>query len=201
MEQIAHWSQTTTANVVYEISSTFVAQLETKMEKEQISRSELAKRLNKTTGRVSQVLNDPGNLGLNLIVEYARELGMKVSIVAYEDGDPKNENGPINPEVFVRCWEKQGCPANLFEVNEVKAMHSPTSAIVAAVPVTGAPYYIGIVYGAGQTNPPNPVTAGVLPKASSDWIIPGFPSIDDDWLGQPIPTTPQVGKEKVRDAA
>lgn len=206
MEQVAHWTQSTAANFVYEISSTFVAQLETKMEKKQISRSELARRLNKTTGRVSQVFNDPGNLGLNLIVEYARELGMKVSIIAYEDGDPHNEKGPINPEVFVKCWEKQGCPANLFEVNEIKGASVSTSAIVTTVPVTGTPHFIGVAYGTGPIIPPNPAAGGVFPKTSDNWIISGLPNIQlpniqKDWPHQPIPATSQVRKEKQRVAA
>ncbi len=137
MENVAHWTQNSIADFVYEISSAFVAQLETKMEKEQISRSQLASRLKKTTGRVSQVFNDPGNLGLKLIVEYARELGMKVSIVAYDDRDPNNEKGPINPEVFVKSWEKLGRPVNLFEVDSVGTTSVETKAITTTVPVGG----------------------------------------------------------------
>ena len=35
------------------------------------------------------------------MAELAQALGMKVSIVAYDDGDHKNARGPIDPEVFV----------------------------------------------------------------------------------------------------
>lgn len=143
MENVTHWTQNNIANFVYEISSTYVAQLETKMEKEKISRSQLASRLKKTTGRVSQVFNDPGNLGLRLIVEYARELGMKVSIVAYDDGDPNNEKGPVNPEVFVKCWEKQNCPANLFEVEKAETAAVLTNSITAEVPIAEGYYILG----------------------------------------------------------
>jgi hypothetical protein len=115
MTTATHWTQGSTDNFVYSISSSFTAQIECKMEKLGMSRSELAARLNKTTGRVSQVLNDPGNLGLKLIVEYARELDMKVSIVAYDDHDPNNYKGPIIPDVFVTCWENAGRPRDLFE--------------------------------------------------------------------------------------
>lgn len=145
MEKLVHWTQSSPAGFVYEISSTFVAQLETRMEKEKITRSQLASRLKKTTGRVSQVFNDPGNLGLKLIVEYARELGMKVSIVAYDDGDPKNEKGPINPDVFVKCWEKLGCPANLFEAEGTGRTSVVTSAITANV-AGAATTYFGFSY-------------------------------------------------------
>lgn len=116
MEKLAHWTQRSVADFVYNISSNFVAQLETRMEEKEISRSELAARMNKSNGRVSQVFNNPGNLSLRVIVEYARTLDMKVSIVAYDDGDPDNKNGPINPEVFVKSWEKANRPLDLFEV-------------------------------------------------------------------------------------
>lgn len=119
MEKLAHWTQRSTADFVYSISSSFVAQLETRMEDMPMNKTELAERLGKTNGRVSQVFNDPGNLSLRIIVEYARALGMKVGIVAYDDSDPRNNNGPINPDVFVKSWEKVGRPNDLFEVAEV----------------------------------------------------------------------------------
>lgn len=118
METLGHWTQRSVADFVYSISSNFVAQLEVKMEEEQISKSELANRLQRTSGRVSQVFNDPGNLSLKTIVEYARSLGMKVGIVAYDDNDPANKKGPINPEVFVNCWKKAAMPTDLFEVQQ-----------------------------------------------------------------------------------
>jgi transcriptional regulator with XRE-family HTH domain len=119
MGKLAHWTQRSTADFVYNISSNFVAQLETRMEDMPMSKTELAERIGKTNGRVSQVFNDPGNLSLRVIVEYARALGMKVGIIAYDDGDPGNNNGPINPDVFVASWEKVGRPSDLFEVAEV----------------------------------------------------------------------------------
>jgi len=116
MENVKHWTQRSTADFVHNISSDFVGQLETRMEEKGISRGDLARRLNKTNGRVSQVLNNPGNIGLRVSVDYARALGMKVSLVAYDDGDSKNEAGPINPDVFVKCWERCNQPKDLFEV-------------------------------------------------------------------------------------
>jgi transcriptional regulator with XRE-family HTH domain len=121
MENVAHWTQQSTADFVYSISSTFVAQIETKMEKEDISRSEIAIRLKKSSGRVSQILNNPGNLSLRVMVETARSLGLKVGVIAYDDRDPTDDNGPIDPDVFVKCWERAGRPANLFELEDVSA--------------------------------------------------------------------------------
>ncbi len=98
-----------------------MAQLETKMEEAGVSRSELALRLNKSSGRVSQVFNDPGNLSLRVIVEYAHALGMKAGLIAYDDGDPENANGPISPDVFVQCWRRANCPSDLFEAEDTNA--------------------------------------------------------------------------------
>lgn len=121
MKDLAHWTQQSTADFVYSISSTFVAQIETKMEDEAISRSEFAQKLNKSSGRVSQILNNPGNLSLRVMAEVAGSLGMKVGVIAYDDHDPSNENGPIDPDVFVNCWEHAGRPANLFDVEDAFA--------------------------------------------------------------------------------
>jgi transcriptional regulator with XRE-family HTH domain len=118
MEAVAHWTQDSIADFIYSISSNFVAQVETKIEEEGISQNDLAIKMNKTSGRVSQVLNNPGNLSTRVMVELARAVGMKVSIVAYDDGDPSNDRGPIDPDVFRRCWERAGRPENLFEVEE-----------------------------------------------------------------------------------
>jgi hypothetical protein len=124
MENVAHFTQQSVSAFVLGISSTFVAQIETKMENDDVKRSEVAHRLDKTTGRVSQILNNPGNLSLRVMVEVAGTLGMKVSVLAYDDRDPKNENGPIDPEVFVKCWERAGRPTNLFDFEDVLALHA-----------------------------------------------------------------------------
>jgi transcriptional regulator with XRE-family HTH domain len=121
MKTITHWTQNSPTDFVYSISSNFIAQIEAKIEVEDISQSEIASKMGKTDGRVSQVLNNPGNLSIRVMVELARAMGMKVSIVAYDDHDPTNENGPIDPDVFVKCWEKVGHPANLFEVEDASA--------------------------------------------------------------------------------
>jgi transcriptional regulator with XRE-family HTH domain len=121
MENVAHFTQQGISAFVCSISSTFVAQIETRMEEKGISRSELADRLKKSSGRISQILNSPGNLGLKSMVETAGSVGMKVSVVAYDDDDPSNENGPIDPDVFVKCWERAGRPANLFDVEDAFA--------------------------------------------------------------------------------
>jgi hypothetical protein len=88
----------------------------------------IASKLNVSPGRVSQVLNNPGNLTIARTVEYTRALGMKVALIAYDDGDSENDKGPVNAEVFTQCWRRMGCPRDLF------SLHAP---------VINAPIYSG----------------------------------------------------------
>jgi transcriptional regulator with XRE-family HTH domain len=114
-----HWTGRNIKNYLFRIAADFIAQLEKKMESENISQDKLAERLRITKGRISQVLNHPANLTLESIVKYARTLGMKVSIVAYEDDDPQNKRGPINSEIFKICWEKSGKPRDFWPFEEI----------------------------------------------------------------------------------
>jgi len=109
-----HWTERSNKDFLFRIAADFITQLEDKMESIPISQDEFAKRLDVTKGRVSQVLNNPGNITLGKIIKYSRALGLKVSIVAYEDDDPKNERGPINSEVFNICWGKLGKPTDFW---------------------------------------------------------------------------------------
>ncbi len=104
---------------ISKITFDFVAQLEHRLETSGTNQSELARRLNRTNGAVSQVLNcSRTNLHLKTMVKYARALGMKVAVVAYDDRDPQNENGPVGSDIFRRSWEKIGRPRDVFSVNE-----------------------------------------------------------------------------------
>lgn len=113
----AHWTQQSIPDFVYRIASDFVIQIEKKLEKERIQHNEFATQLGVTKGRVSQLINNPGNLTLKNIVHCARTLGMKVAVVAYEDGDTENRSGPINSEIFSTCWQRAGAPRDFFELS------------------------------------------------------------------------------------
>lgn len=116
-----HWTSRSTEDFVHKISSDFVFQIENRMDEEPINQSNLADRLGVSEGRVSQVLRNPGNLTLKKIVEYARAVGMKVAIVAYEDGDSLNENGPINSQIFTASWRRLGRPHDFFAFDKCAA--------------------------------------------------------------------------------
>ncbi len=122
-----HWTNTSIDDFQYRLGFDFIDQIQQAMEGEGVTQVQLADLLGVTEGRVSQVLNSPGNLTLRKIIEYARALGRKVAIVAYDDHDPDNERGPINAQIFERCWENAGRPADFFEMSEVFSATSETS--------------------------------------------------------------------------
>ena len=127
-ERITHWTERDVTSFVFRIAADFVVQIERKMEAERMTRKKLAKVLGVSVGRVSQVLNDPGNLTLRNIVQYARALGMKAAVVAYDDCDKDNHNGPVNPGIFEACWQRAGCPADFFDLAHVGHMQSSAAA-------------------------------------------------------------------------
>lgn len=113
-----HWTNRSLEDYIFSIATDFIVQLENKMEDMGLSQDELAKRMGRTKGRISQVLNNPGNFKLLTAVEYSKALNMKVAIVAYEDNDPEGESGPINSEIFKICWEKMGKPKDFWAFQE-----------------------------------------------------------------------------------
>ncbi len=121
MGKLNHWTERSTDDFLYKIGWDFIAQIEKSIDSGEITQAALAKKLGVTKGRVSQVLKRPGNLTLRNIVRYSRALGKKVSIVQYDDGDPDNQNGPINAEIFSACWERSGQPADFFSLGEMSS--------------------------------------------------------------------------------
>lgn len=118
MEKIKnHWTTKSIADFIFRIGADFVAQIEAKLEAGPFKQKDIAHELSVSEGAISQTLNNPGNLKLQTIVGYARALGMKVSIILYDDHDPKNEYGPVHADVFKLCWENAGKPKNFWEIS------------------------------------------------------------------------------------
>ena len=113
-----HWTQNL-GDFSYWVLSDFTAQIEVRMEDKGVSHSTLAEMVNVSPSRVSQVLNDPGNLTVGNVVKYTRALGMKVALVAYDDSDPDNNKGPINADVFTECWKRMGRPQDFFDLGDM----------------------------------------------------------------------------------
>lgn len=123
-----HWTAESVEDFQHSIAADFVRFIEHSMDVNGLTQAELASRLGVTEGRVSQVLNNPGNLTLRKIVEYARALNRKVAVVGYDDGDADNRNGPVRAEIFSASWEHIGAPVDFFALEQrCKAHASGTS--------------------------------------------------------------------------
>jgi transcriptional regulator with XRE-family HTH domain len=113
----SHWTERSVEDFLHRIASDFIVQIEKAMEAEGINQAAFATRLGVTEGRVSQLLNSPGNLTLRMIVECAKALNRKVAIVEYNDQG--TTDGPVNSEIFAQCWYKAGAPTDFFSLEEV----------------------------------------------------------------------------------
>ena len=114
-----HWTERSLDDFLYRVGADFVRQLEAAMQNDpDATRASLARKLGVSKGRISQVLNNPGNLTLRKMIEYARAVGHKVTVLAYYDGDNENSRGPIPAQVFTGCWQNAGRPFDFFELNE-----------------------------------------------------------------------------------
>jgi transcriptional regulator with XRE-family HTH domain len=82
------------------------------LEKEKISRKELADRLGKTKGFISQLLNGGRNLTLRTVADILHVLGYKVSLTPYKEVKKKRETNVIefktrqalNKEKPIQSW-------------------------------------------------------------------------------------------------
>ena len=59
------------------------------LEKEKVSRKELADRLGKSKGFVSQLLNGGRNLTLRTVADILHVLGYRVALTPYKEGEPR----------------------------------------------------------------------------------------------------------------
>lgn len=113
-----HWTGSSSDDYLYRIGADYIRQLEEVMQASGINQAQLAESLCVTEGRVSQVLNNPGNLTLRKVIEYVRAIKKKVAMVVYDDVDPDNHNGPVSSQIFTVCWERCGKPTDFFSLNE-----------------------------------------------------------------------------------
>lgn len=105
-----HWTSDPKA-FLFAISTDFALGIKERSD----SQKKLAETLKLSEGRISQILNNPGNLTLKTMVNFAHALKMKVSVVLYDDkDDPENELGPIHADIFRLCWEERQRPRDFW---------------------------------------------------------------------------------------
>jgi transcriptional regulator with XRE-family HTH domain len=131
MSNTTHWTERSAEDFLYSIASDFVEQLQSKMKAlDNMTRAKLSKAAGISKGRISQIFNDPGNISLDTIVRLARAVGLKVSVIAYDDvDDPNNERGPANAEIFNILWERAGRPFDMWDIRELPKVATTADAM------------------------------------------------------------------------
>lgn len=100
-----HWTQSSVSDFVYSLSLDFFTQLEDQIFDAKLQKKQIAERLEVTPSAVSQMLNSPpAKPELETLVKYALAAGAKVSVVLYNDNDPRNERGPVYSGIFAEAW-------------------------------------------------------------------------------------------------
>src|SRR5579872_980548 len=126
MVQEHHWTEESADAFAHRIAFDFIAHVENRLAELAMKQSELARKLGVSEGAVSKLLNNPQNLTIRTIANYSRALGLKASIVSYDDGDTENLDGPINSGVFTACWERAGKPKDVWALETLPVQNSTT---------------------------------------------------------------------------
>ena len=117
MGNMTHWTNRSSEDFLYSIATDFIEQIEEKMEAIGMRQNHLAQAALVSKGYVSRIFKNPGNLSLETIVKFSRSVGMKASILAYEDmNDPDNTRGPIHADIFRHCWQLAGNPNDVWSL-------------------------------------------------------------------------------------
>jgi transcriptional regulator with XRE-family HTH domain len=137
-----HWTARKTSNFLYFVAADFVDQMRSIAESRGMKQKAFAKKLGLSEGRISQVFNNPGNLTLNTMVDWSRALGVKASIVVYDDHDSKNKSAPLSGSIFNECWRRIGSPLHWpgsdqpyipsYQICNVKKLHLAHNSDVSA---------------------------------------------------------------------
>ncbi len=94
-----------------------ILRLRQELEANNISQAKLAEAISKSPGRVSQVFNPDRPMTLKQMVKVARAMGLKASVVFYDDGDKEDRFGPLNPGIFESCWIECNKPVRMGQIS------------------------------------------------------------------------------------
>jgi len=130
-----HWTEEV-GSFQNHVTEELLTALEDRLEAKGLNRRKFAELLGVSEGRVSQIFSDPGNLTLSKMIEWTRKLGLKLSILAYDDDDPDNVLGPVFADVFTGVWEVFEKPRDYEDLARVKQYCSGCSrrGVISAVP-------------------------------------------------------------------
>lgn len=118
MPKRQHWTSESLTDFRFFVASDFVTQIQDRLSIAGLSQAQLAQRMGVTEGRISQIFNNPGNLTLNTMIQCVRSLDLKLTTLAYDDGDPDYRRGPVLSDVFQSCWVTLGKPRDNWEFEE-----------------------------------------------------------------------------------
>ena len=111
-----HWTNESIDDFVSCVVLDFLEDIINRMEDCNISKKELAEKMEVSEDFISDILNNPDKLTIKLMVKLTRALNIKITFMIYDDDDVENEIGPIFPRVIRKCWEIMNKPKNDWEV-------------------------------------------------------------------------------------
>jgi transcriptional regulator with XRE-family HTH domain len=118
-EQEKDWTENSAEDYLFDIAAGFSDKIEDRLDELGMTQAGLAEKLGVTPGRVSQLINNPGNLSLKTMVRWARAVGLKLTVFPYDDGDSENFRGPVDAHVFLECWRMAGKPKDGWDLEKV----------------------------------------------------------------------------------
>ena len=111
---LKHWTEESLDAFLFNIGHDFISQLEEQMQIKDLNHEKLANILKISTITLSEYFDDPRKISLKTMLQCSRAVGMKLSVLAYDDGDESNKHGPINSKIFLKCWEDADKPRDMW---------------------------------------------------------------------------------------
>jgi transcriptional regulator with XRE-family HTH domain len=106
----------------HHVSFDFILSLQVRMQEKGITVKDLADKVGLTEARVNQFFKSPRKMTLETMNDWALAVGLKLSVVVYDDGDLKHI--PVFGETFNHLWITHGKP---YSFNECEAIRKKCS--------------------------------------------------------------------------